>query len=316
MQFFRKMKFQSKDFIETREGLAFAVVSEKLCQGRVLCFLRYVKTSGEWKKIATDQANQLLTENFPYYLHYSEELDAQLHGVTEQDIVIHHQPVKKLAFWLRQKTSDPVIADLQKICSSLSDYQLLMNQIGVTGSLLLGVQQQQSDIDLVIYDRSTFDKVRQVIQELIKAGVFHNLSKQDWLLSFQRRDCDLSFEEYVWHEQRKNNKFLLNDRKVDLNLLVDEPGYAHESFIKQKMGKWRATVLDDRFAFDYPARYRIDNQEAPWLLSFTATYTGQAKKGEIIEVCGHLEKSGDGRQQIVVGSTREARGEYIKVVSD
>jgi len=42
--------FFAKDFIETAEGLIFAVVEQGLEGGKALCFLRYVLTPSGWKK--------------------------------------------------------------------------------------------------------------------------------------------------------------------------------------------------------------------------------------------------------------------------
>jgi predicted nucleotidyltransferase len=64
------MMFNAKDFIETAEGLIFAVVEEGLEQGRVLCFLRYARHASGWKKYSTGQANSLLKSTFPEYLYY------------------------------------------------------------------------------------------------------------------------------------------------------------------------------------------------------------------------------------------------------
>ena len=76
----------------------------------------------------------------------------------------------------------------------------------------------------------------------------------------------------------------------------------------------RAKILDDRYAFDYPAKFLIEHSDIKSIICFTATYNGQAKKGEWIEVSGQLEKSTQGESQIVVGATREAKGEYIRVI--
>ena len=71
-----KMKtFLAKDFIQTREGLVFAVVETGLEQGRVLCFLRYVNKSGQWVKVDTEQANRLLADQFPQYRYFSPSKD-------------------------------------------------------------------------------------------------------------------------------------------------------------------------------------------------------------------------------------------------
>jgi hypothetical protein len=46
------------------------------------------------------------------------------------------------------------------------------------------------------------------------------------------------------------------------------------------------------------------------VLSFTHTYSGQALAGETIKACGICERHGS-EHWLVVGTTREARGEYI-----
>ena len=55
-----------KDFIETAEGLIFAVVSYQAQDGKVGCFLRYVRKGNGWRKGATDEANTLLQKNYPH----------------------------------------------------------------------------------------------------------------------------------------------------------------------------------------------------------------------------------------------------------
>ena len=57
--------FLSKDFIETAEGLIFAVVAQGTEQGKVLCFLRYVKDDDGWKKVSTEPANAFLAHYYP-----------------------------------------------------------------------------------------------------------------------------------------------------------------------------------------------------------------------------------------------------------
>ena len=73
-------------------------------------------------------------------------------------------------------------------------------------------------------------------------------------------------------------------------------------------------MVADTYAFDYPAVFKISHEEYEAIVCFTATYTGQALAGELIEVSGKIEQTQTGLKRIVVGSTREAVGEYIKVI--
>ena len=75
-----------------------------------------------------------------------------------------------------------------------------------------------------------------------------------------------------------------------------------------------ARVTDDTFSFDSPAVYEVDHPEIARVLSFTHTYTGQAIAGEVLEATGVIEQHGPERW-LIVGTTREARGESIRSLS-
>ncbi|MDD5462251.1 MAG: hypothetical protein PHG00_11575 [Methylococcales bacterium] len=312
--------FFSKDFIETAEGLIFAVVGQGVEREKVLCFLRYVKDSRGWQKIATEPANAFLKRHHPDYLHYSPVLDAHLHAVAIDRIVRHHQPKRRLQQIVRQNQRDVVEHDLFQLCDLLQRRGLDLAQIGITGSTLIGLQKQSSDIDLVCYERAVFHQCRAIMRELIEQGQLQELNNDDWQQSYQRRSCDLSFADYVWHERRKTNKAIINGRKFDLSCShtphESNNSERSEAASYQKCGMMtlQCTVIDDTHAFDFPAEFKVDHKHIEAIVCFTATYTGQAVKGETVEVSGTVEQTPSGIRRIVVGSTREAHGEYIKVI--
>ncbi|MEQ1559443.1 MAG: hypothetical protein ABL933_10970 [Methyloglobulus sp.] len=314
--------YEPKDFIEKSEGLVFAVVqhgterSEE--KDKVLCFLRYLKqvsTNGDiWQKVNTDAANAYLAANHPEYLHYSSFLAAHLHAVDINQIVQHHQPRQRLQAILTSRQRDEVEQDLYDLCSLFQQQGMDLLQIGVTGSLLIGAQRDSSDIDLVFYDRTLFHKARSITAELILKDQLADLDDNDWQESFARRSCALSFAEYVRHERRKFNKGMINGRKFDLSL-VNEPQQSKPiTYHKQGTIVIQAKVIGDQYGFDYPAVFEIEHDAISRIVCFTATYIGQAFVGEMVEVSGLLEQSEDDSQRIVVGSSREAPGEYIKVI--
>jgi uncharacterized protein len=309
----------TKDFIETAEGLCFAVVQNgaETCEdgNKVLCFLRYLKQDdGRWQKVSTEQANAYLKTHHPGYLHYSAVLDAQLHAVTMDNIVWHHQPRQRLQQVLNNPQRDKVEQDLYDLCLLFQQNGLDLAQVGVTGSILIGAQKQDSDIDLVFYRREAFHKARAMTADLIGKQQLGNLGEKDWQEAYARRSCDLSLQEYVWHERRKFNKALINGRKFDLNF-VAETGNVNSN-VYQKCGEItvRCKITEDQYGFDYPALYSIDHESIKTVVCFIATYTGQAVVGEMVEISGLLEQAEAGCKRIVVGSSREAPGEYIKVI--
>ena len=306
--------FLSKDFLETAEGLIFAVVGQGTEREKVLCFLRYIKDNSGWKKVTTEPANAFLKQYHPEYLHYSPILDAHLHAVAIERIIKHHQPKQRLQQIIQATQQDAIERDLFQLCELLQQQGLDLSHIGITGSILAGVQKQSSDIDLVCYGRTVFQQCRAITRKLIEQGQLHELNDNDWQQSYDRRSCALNFADYVWHERRKTNKAVINGRKFDLNF-IDELK-SSEATSHQKCGaiKLQCKVIDDTHAFDYPAEFKINHEQFGSIVSFTATYTGQAIKGETVEVSGMVEQTQHGVKRIVVGSSREAHGEYIKVI--
>ncbi len=307
-------RYCPKDFIESPEGLIFAVVADGLENGKVLSFLRYVLTETGLQKLATEQANAYLQVHFPNYLYYSEARASNLHAVLVEKIARHYQPRLRLQELVQHLPADQVVADLINFVRLLQQQGLDISQWGITGSVLIGAQKASSDLDLVCYDRNSFTLARQIIQDLLAQQQLQTLSDADWLEAYQRRDCDLSFEEYCWHEQRKLNKVIINARKVDISLLLPHATAEPASVRKLGLIQQRCKILDAHLSFDYPAVYRVVAEDFDQVVCFTATYQGQALAGEIVSIAGQLEQLPDGRRRVIIGSTREAHGEYMKVV--
>ncbi len=303
-----------RDFIETAEGLVFAVVDGVPEDGKVLSFLRY----GTGGKVSTDAANRLLRERHPHYLHHSRRLDAKLHAVPIVKVLRHHRPRVRVRDLLAQGPQDAIEQKLLRLLRLLIDGGVPADALGVTGSLLIGRQTPASDLDLVVYGRENFFLARRRVAALIDDGQLHGLDEEAWREAYQRRGCELGYEEFLRHERRKGNKGMIDGTKFDLALIVESDDDSPESpAVWRKTGKAtvRGRVLDDSRAFDQPARYKIDHPRIGEVQSFTHTYAGQAITGEMIEAAGAVETADDGRQRLVVGSSREALGEFIRVLA-
>lgn len=314
--------YLSKDFIETAEGLCFAVVQSGTESDnddeKVLCFLRYIKRDAgqntTWHKVSTDQANEFLSRHYPQYLYHSAVLDAHVHAVSIDKISHHHKCRERLQEILANRPHDKVEEDVKELCRLFHKNGVDMAEAGITGSVLINAQQQKSDIDLVFYDRDVFHKARSVTAMLIENKQLGALAEQDWQEAYARRSCTLDLEQYVWHERRKFNKALINGRKFDLNFVAAQGIDEKLSYRKLGAITVQCKITDDWHGFDYPALYAIDHAEIKSVVCFIATYTGQAVTGETVEIAGLLEQSEQGDKRIVVGSSREAPGEYIKVI--
>ena len=308
-----------RDFIQTQDRLIFAVVSYCPQNEKIGCFLRYIPAKNGWQKIDTTRANQLLERYYPHYCYYSEEFDATFHGVPTDRVAIHYQPEKKLRDVLQYQPASYIEKKLHKLVAILVHYGVCQKTLGVTGSILIDQQRTGSDIDLVIYGRVAFHQARQAIRLAIADARLTELDLALMRQHYARRQADISFDEFAWHEKRKLNKAVIDGCKFDLGMvcLADEMLLNNDLYQKQGKATVRARVIDDTNAFDFPSGYCVDDGLLPDILSFTHTYVGQAKVGELIEAVGAVECSQTtGARRLIIGSTREAKGEYIKVVKE
>jgi predicted nucleotidyltransferase len=307
-----------KDYFQTKEGLIFAVVAYQPVEDKVACFLRYVLKDTVWQKIDTKAANQLLQQYYPQYYYQSEQLDAEFHAVAVAQIVKHYCPDQRLQAVLDSEPSDELEAKLFKLIPILVQYGSDCHTFGLTGSMLIRQQKEKSDIDLVVYGRRAFLKTQQAVRQAIEDGALELLNDRLMLDNYHRRAGELSFDEFAWHENRKFNKAVIDGTKFDIGMvcLTQEITIDTNRYRKLGMRTKRIKVVDDQFAFDFPAHYEVDDELTAEVISFTHTYVGQAKQGEIIEVAGAVEQDiATGKCRLIVGSSREAKGEYIKIVN-
>lgn len=305
--------FHPRDFIETHEGLIFAVVDRQPDAGRVLCFLRYRREGGHPVKLGTAEANAWLAAHAPRYLYQSERLAAALHGVMPGAIHHHYRPRERVAALLTNPPRDAIEAKARRALAILLAGGLAPEVIGLTGSLLIHAQHPASDIDFVLYDRAAFHRARAIVREAIATGELTGLTPEAWREAYDRRGCALTFDEYLWHERRKHNKGLCEGVKFDLTLVADRE--EEPAGPVRKLGRVRVTttVSDAERAFDFPACYGLAHPDIAEALSFSHTYAGQALAGERVDMAGQLEETAAGARRIVIGSTREASGEYLRV---
>ena len=305
-----------RDFIETRHGLIFAVVSYQPQDEKVGCFLRYIFEGNIWEKVDTEKANTLLKQSYPQYCYQSKQFEASFHAVSVSDIIKHYRPEERLRSVLQHEPTDEIEQKLHKLISILVHCGVNYNLLGLTGSMLINQQRKKSDIDLVVYGREAFLQTRQAVQKALAESIIDKLSIALMEDNYNRRAGELSFDEFSWHENRKFNKAAIDGTKFDIGMvcLANELEHDYQQYQKQGIHTVKTKVVDDHKAFDFPALYVVDDELTPEVVSFTHTYVGQARVGEIIEVSGTVERNvATGKCRLIVGSSREAEGEYIKV---
>lgn len=294
-----------RDFIADRDGWIYAVSTYDNTE-RVGGILRYLpdpagersSASGQrYRKLEFDEAYDLIRREKPGYLEK-----------------IHRIPLRDVAWVMKPEVEVPRIAARDpRVRSLVRLFALPPGSLGCTGSRLIGLEAESSDIDLVVYG-TAFCAACERLRRAIETGEVQDLSEEMWRTVYRKRSPELPFDEFVLHEQRKWNRGEIDGTYFDLlyTRSYDDLGtvpVGHGEVLGPRTIE--AVVTDATHAFDSPAVYRVRHPEISCILSFSHTYSGQALPGEMVEARGVCERHGEDLF-LVVGTTRTAKGEWIR----
>lgn len=297
-----------RDFFTDANGWYYAVAAYDNAHtiGSVLRYIpdpagdRLDNLKTRYRKVGFEEAYSLISKYHP-------EWSGLVHRVPINQVTKVLRPDEEIE---RIKSYHPKVAKLVKAL------HLPPCSFGVTGSILCGLDGENSDIDGVVYGPA-FSYARKQLARGFKRGTIEELSESLWKTVYKKRNPDTSYEEFILHEKRKLNRGQIDGTYFDLlytRSYQDLPGFSMEKGTVLGRHLLEATVTDDQFAFDSPAIYEIDHPVISRVLSFTHTYTGQVFNGERLQAQGIVEQHGK-EKWLIVGTTREAKGEFIRSLS-
>lgn len=291
-----------RDFVKA-EGCFFSVVGYRN-EERVKSFLRYVPDSSgdrelngkRYKKISHDEA-----VSSPFAKKYLSSGVFRLPYSVVEEV---YKPEERLEFAMRSP-------EVRKIVDFFSE--IPKDKMGITGSRLIGLEGEDSDVDFIVYGNWWF-RAREKLRKSIETGGLSEPDDATWDFIYRKRKIPLPYEIFILHERRKYHRAFLGSTYFDLLYVrdYDEIGRDVPEDVGVKKGKAEieATVKDDSLVFDYPGYYPVGHSEVEAVLSFTHTYVGQVFRGERILARGDVEEI-DGKLYLIVGTKRETQDEFI-----
>jgi predicted nucleotidyltransferase len=290
-----------RDFLRVGEHF-FSVLGYRN-EEKVKCFLRYsphekgdrLRDGKRFKKLSHEEALA-----HPIAQKYYER---GIFRVPLNDIDEIFKPEERL--------KDAMDTNVAKVVNFFST--IPMREMGVTGSRLIGLQSEDSDVDFIVYGKYWFI-AREKLRRGIENGTLSDLDEETWDFIYRKRRAPIPYELFVAHERRKFHRAYIGSTYFDLLYVrgygeIDN-GVPEDAGIKLGKATITAKVVDDLYTFDYPAYYPLDHPEVKAILCFTHTFAGQALRGERVFAKGDLELI-EGEKYLVVGTKREAEDEFI-----
>ncbi|MFA9495245.1 MAG: nucleotidyltransferase domain-containing protein, partial [Candidatus Bathyarchaeota archaeon] len=178
----RRRGFNEGDYIQSNDGLFFAVKGSTHPENLVVSILRYIPDPNgdrvlggvRYKRVYDiDSTSEYLSKNHPEYINHIPRLGIELQSVPISKIARFYEPRERLNEILKNPDSEveKVLTDFVNALSVSSGVP--SDSYGVSGSLLIGLQTEGSDIDINVYGQGNGRRTYDALAEIRE--------KQDWV---------------------------------------------------------------------------------------------------------------------------------------
>lgn len=308
------------------EGLFFAVKGSRHPDDMLIAYLRYVPDEEgdrvfdgvRYRRVSDlDETTEYLRLRHPQYLNHVPLLGLTLQTVPLERIGSVYDPRERLRQVLL-KPRPGLEATVRRLVEALSTRSgVPTRSFGVSGSLLIGLNREGSDVDLNVYGvdegRSVYEALR--LLRSIEGWIqpYDSGTVREVLLSrWGKVGVDLDALAEV--EVRKVLHGRVEGRDYFIRLLQPEPDAAPSTPVGEAV--FRAVITDSSRSIFTPCSYGLGMLEpvepeelgqVSEAVSYRGKFTEQARAGDRVEIRGTLEKvmGPDGHTRVVLGGARD-----------
>ena len=311
------------DYIESKsDNLIFDVKGIHHPKERKICYVRFYpdpqgdreKEGQKFSKIYDlKERRAFLKQNYPKYLFFSEELDLELQGVKNEDIKKIYTPRDHFKDLQEKGCTSKVEEYSRSLCELfITEGNIPEGSIGVTGSSMVGLNKDESDIDLIIYGTQTSLEFQDELEKIFNISNkcrMYNLEEFKSHYEWRVGGSNIPFEAFMKSEKRKLHQGKFHG--IDFFIrYIKSPEDWKGSFYDYKYSnygriKLKAQVLNSTDSIFTPCKYEINAlesiehdkvfkdvklKEVLEVSSFRGRFCEQARNGETVLVEGKLEK--------------------------
>jgi len=327
------------DFLETIENLIFDVKGLVHPPDRVIAYLRYVpsvkggrtRLGVRYRKVYGLRGREaFLQKNLPLYRYFDPVAHRRLQAVPLEKIKVLYKPKKKLQQLSARKSLDSMEEDALELVNLLkSATDLPSTKFGISGSLLVDLHGENSDIDLTVYGVRESRRVLEALKGSECKKLLERYDKAGIRRLYEARSMQnsMSFSAFLMHEKRKFLEGRFGRRDYFIRCVKDwseiEEKYGDRYYYPLGSSIIHAVVDDDSENILTPCVYKVSQAKVllgkkravpAQIVSFRGRFCEQAFKGERVQARGRVEKVVDKNGEwyrMVIGES--LRDHLIKV---
>ncbi len=300
-------------YIETPEGLLFAVKGLSHPERLVIAYLRYVpdpegdrvKDTRRYRRVyELDETDEFLRRNYPHYLNTVESKNLTLQSVPIEKISRVYSPKERLRTLLERQESELEEATAEFVHALSYESGVSYNDLGVSGSILLELARETSDIDLIVYGIEAGRKVYNALKRLRAIGNWVRPYDSETVRKIVRArwgDVGLELDKMYPIEARKVLHGLVDGKDYFVRLVWKPWEFEQEAFSRpHKKVVVRAGVVGSEESIFTPCIYTVNEcshvhpsqgPDVEQLVSYRGKFTEQAGEGDVVEARGTLEEA-------------------------
>jgi len=305
------------DFIESVDGLIFDVKGLVHPEDRVVAYVRYypnpkgdrVRNGVRYSKVySLTERDALLKTTYPQYRLFDPVFGDYIEEVPVNMIMKHYKPADKLRKIRKGLLLDEAetlaleLADLLKVHSGIK-----WRQIGISGSILLGLHEKYSDLDIIVYGSDACASIYKTIADLFQATNSpikpYDLTGLKKLHKFRSKDTRIPLSTFMQMERRKRLQGTFKSRDYFIRFIKDwnevSEKYDDKKYTSIGYSKIKAKIVDDSNGVFTPCSYLISQVKVlsgtpisaiKEVVSFRGRFCEQARVNEWVVAQGKLEK--------------------------
>ena len=315
------MEYSEGDYILTVDGLFFAVKGGRHSADLVVAVLRYIpNATGDrvldgvtYRRIYDlKESTQYLLSHYSEYINKIPWLELETQSVPVSKIAKMYNPKDKLEEIVANPTT-VLHKRIKRFVDALSSMSGVdVSCFGLSGSLLIELENEASDIDLNVYGEAEGRRVYGGLKELRE--------KEDWITGYDT----VTVENVLVSRWGKTGLDLETLRISECGKLLHGMVFGVDYFIRLLREEdnststplntvtIRAKVTDESASIYTPCTYLVQSMSDEYpvteLKSYRGKFTEQVDIGDIVEVRGTLEKvtrDGDVFYRIILGGAED-----------